>query len=274
MLPPARSLSLAGAVAVATLAASCLMSSEEGAQMERDLRAVEEEFAEFKLEQQRREAERVARIKRMSESLEQSDEQARKADADFFVRIDQLIQEIEHRLAQLEAAKAAVSPPPTETAEAPADDGSATPAEPAAPALPEDKQALYDLAKQAHDDGKYDDARRAFRQFHKRFPADSVLSDNSLYWIGEGHYKESTYDKAILTFQEVINKYPKSDKLDAALYKIGRSFEALGLREDAVLFYEDLVSKYPKSKLVRDAKKRIRSAKKSKKKSRRRRSAG
>jgi len=248
--------------------------------MERDLRAVEEEFAEFKLEQQRQEAEKAARIKRMAESLEQSDESARKADADFFIRIDELIQEVqrlsgrieemEHRLAQLEAARVATAPS-VESADAATSDANGEAATPEAPAFPEDKQELYDLAKKAHDDARYDDARGAFRHFHKRFPSDPVLADNAMFWIGEGYFKEGTYDKAILTYQEVINKYPKSDKLDAAIYKIGRSFESLGLKEDALLFYQDLVSKHPKSKLVPDAKKRIRAAKKSKQKSRRRR---
>ena len=252
--------------------------------MERDLRAVEEEFAEFKLEQQRHEAERVARIKRMAESLEQSDESARKADADFFIRIDELIQEVqrlsgsveemEHRLAQLEAARAAAAPSAGSEDPSAASGPGGDAAAPDAPVYPEDMQELYDLAKAAHDDARYDEARKTFRHFHARFPSDPVLADNAMYWIGEGYYKEGTFDKAILTFQEVINKYPKSDKLDAAIYKIGRSFESLGLKEDALLFYQDLVSKHPKSKLVPDAKKRIRAAKKSKKKSRRRRTTG
>lgn len=274
--------SLGSVGALLALTSACVMTREEGEQMERDLRAVEQEFAEFKLEQQRHEAERIARLKRMAESLEQSDESARKADADFFVRIDELIlqvqtlsgriEEMEHRLAQLEAAQASASGPITAegAASAPGD----APGAPEGPALPEDKEALYELAKKAHDEGRFEEARQAFRVFSQRYPDDAVLSDNSLFWIGEGYFKEGTYDKAILTFQEVINKYPKSDKADASIYKIGRSFEALGLKDDAILFYEDLIAKYPKSSLVRDAKKRIRSVKKDKKKSRRRQSSG
>lgn len=262
---------------------SCLMTKEEGQVMQRDLRNIEQQIADEQQQAKQREQERAAQLERLNSALSQTDETGRRADADFFLKMDGLVQQVqqlsgrveqlEHRLAELEARQvrppAATQPAPTGEALAP---GLALPATtgatstPAPPPLPTDKKELYDLGKQAQDAGKYEEARRILRHFVTKFPDDATLSDNALFWIGEGYFKEGTFDKAILTFQEVINKYPKSDKLDAALYKIGRSFESLGLKDDALLFYEDLVAKFPKSQNVADAKKRIQAFKKQDKK--------
>jgi tol-pal system protein YbgF len=260
---------------------SCLMTKEEGQVMQRDLRNLEQQMAAEQQQAKQREQERAAQLERLNNALTQTDETGRRADADFFLKMDGLVQQVqqlsgrveqlEHRLADLESRQ--VRPPatsqPAPTGEA-VDAGSgqqpATRASSAPAALPTDKKELYDLGKQAQDAGKYEEARRILRAFVTKFPDDATLSDNALFWIGEGYFKEGTFDKAILTFQEVINKYPGSDKLDAALYKIGRSFESLGLKDDALLFYEDLVAKFPKSQNVADAKKRIQGLKKQDKK--------
>lgn len=275
------------AVAVPALLAlvpACLMTKEEGAVIQRDLRNLEQLRADDQQQAKLREQERAVQVERLEHALSQADETGRRADADFFLKMDGLVQQVqqlsgrveqlEHRLAELESRQvrpqAASQPAPT--GEAAAAPGTAPPATtgasstPAPPPLPADKKELYDLGKQAQDAGKYEEARRILRAFVTKFPDDATLSDNALFWIGEGHFKEGTFDKAILTFQEVINKYPTSDKLDAALYKIGRSFESLGLKDDALLFYEDLVAKFPKSQNIGDAKKRIQALKKQDKK--------
>ncbi|MBN2358706.1 MAG: tol-pal system protein YbgF [Deltaproteobacteria bacterium] len=271
----------AGMLALFALTPCCLMTRDEGRVIERDLRTTQDELAELRQQQQQIEQERVAQLDRLNSALTQADETGRRADADFFLKMDGLVQqvqqlsgrveELEHRLSEIEARQAR---PPASSLPAPiaAEAGSQPTAAvgsastPAAPPLPTDKKELYDLGKKALDSGKYEESRRIMRHFLGKFPDDATLSDNALFWIGEGYFKESSFDKAILTFQEVINKYPRSDKLDAALYKIGRSFEALGLKDDALLFYEDLVAKYPKSTHVSDAKKRVQALKKPDKK--------
>lgn len=280
-MPRHRRLSALLAPALLPLLVGCVMTREEGQQLETDLRAVEQELAVARLDQKKKEAELAERLKtteqhmeRVAKALESADATARRADADFYLKLDELIaqvqrmsgrlDEIEHRLQQLESGQPAASPTDAAAAAAVPGDTGATSAP--AEALPEDKQALYDLAKQAYDAGDRERARSLFKAFLERFPDDAELSDNALYWTGEAYYQDSTYDKAILTFQKVINQYPQSNKRDASLYKIGRSFEALGLKEDAALFYEDLIAKYPSSALADDAKKRIAAAKKKSKK--------
>lgn len=274
---------------------SCVTTKEEGQQMRSDLRAVEQDLAVSRLEQRRKEeayeqrlAESEKRMAKVSQALAKANQSTRKADADVYIKMDELVgqvrrmtgqlEEIDHRISLLEQSQQAAAPDVSNnntaaTAEAKvgdeasgkAADGQAVVAQ---DKLPEDKRALYDLAKKSYDAKDYGKARELFKVFLKRFPDDAVLSDNAMFWTAESFYQQGTFDKAILSYQKVINKYPKSDKLDAALYKIGRAFESLGLKEDALLFFQDLVSKFPKSKLVRDAKKRIKAVKGKKKRHR------
>ena len=47
----------------------------------------------------------------------------------------------------------------------------------------------------------------------------SSNADNAQFWIGETYYKEKWYEKAILEYQKVIEKYPSGNKAPAALLK-------------------------------------------------------
>ena len=274
---------------------ACVTTKEEGQQMRSDLRAVEQDLAVARLEQRRKEQALEQRLResekqmaKVSQALDKANQSTRKADADVYIKMDELVsqvrrmsgqlEELDHRIEQLEKAKQDTAPALTaaqgdsvamatngQIGQNPAQPGDAKNADAQADALPKDKRALYDMAKKAYDDKDYARARELFKIFLKRFPDDAVLSDNAMFWTAESFFQQGTFDKAILSYQKVINKYPKSDKLDAALYKIGRAFESLGLKEDAMLFYQDLVSKFPKSKLVRDAKKRLKAGKRKKK---------
>lgn len=271
-------------VVALSIAPACVMSKEEGQQMQTDLRAVEQELAVARLEQRRKEDSLAQRLEqseekmgKISQALDQANQTTRKADADVYLKMDELVgqvrsmsgqlEELDHRMSILEQRSqgqgSAAAPnhagPDTvaQAGQAGGVSGQTGEVKPAAPSLPEDKRALYDLGKKNFDAKDYATAREQFAVFLKRFADDPLLADNAMFWTAESYYQERTFDKAILSYQKVINKYPKSNKLDAALYKIGRSFESLGLKDDARLFYQDLVSKFPKSKLVPDAKKRI-----------------
>jgi tol-pal system protein YbgF len=143
--------------------------------------------------------------------------------------------------------------PPTEK---PAED-STTAAVPAPAAevkqeLAEDK--IYRTAKLAFDQGDSDAARKKFEELIQRFP-NSERADNAQFWIGEIYYREKWYEKAILEYQKVIEKYPKGNKVPASLLKQGLAFSNLGDKSNSRLILEELIKKYPKSneaKIARD----------------------
>jgi tol-pal system protein YbgF len=107
-------------------------------------------------------------------------------------------------------------------------------------------QTLYQSAKQAFDQGDFNTARENFEKIIAQFPK-SEHADNAQFWIGEIYYREKWYEKAILEYQKVVEKYPKGNKVPASLLKQGFSFLNLGDKANARLILKELVKKYPDS---------------------------
>ena len=111
---------------------------------------------------------------------------------------------------------------------------------------PLSEDEIYRSAKQAFDQGDSEAARKGFQEFIKRYPK-SKNADNAQFWIGEIYYREKWYEKAILEYQNVIEKYPQGNKVPAALLKQGLAFSSIGDKANAKLILEELNRKYPKS---------------------------
>ena len=111
---------------------------------------------------------------------------------------------------------------------------------------PPSEDEIYRSAKQAFDQGDSEAARKGFQEFIKRYPK-SKNADNAQFWIGEIYYREKWYEKAILEYQNVIEKYPQGNKVPAALLKQGLAFSSIGDKANAKLILEELNRKYPKS---------------------------
>ncbi len=124
--------------------------------------------------------------------------------------------------------------------------------------LPEDE--IYRMAKQAFDQGDSDAARKKFQELIQRYPK-SERADNAQFWIGEIYYREKWYEKAILEYQKVIEKYPKGNKVPASLLKQGFAFFNLGDKSNSRLILEELIKKYPKSNEAKIAKDKVKDLK-------------
>jgi tol-pal system protein YbgF len=132
---------------------------------------------------------------------------------------------------------------------------------PAAPAKkPSSEDEVYRSAKQAFDQGNFDAARQGFQEFIKRYP-NSKNADNAQFWIGEIYYREKWYEKAILEYQNVIENYPKGNKVPAALLKQGLAFSNIGDTANAKLILQELNRKYPKSNEARVAAEKLKTLK-------------
>ncbi len=122
------------------------------------------------------------------------------------------------------------------------------------------EKGLYDSAKQLLDQGEHDDARALFEDFLKRFP-ESDNADNATFWIADSFYRDKWFEKAILEYQKVIEKYPKGNKVSAALLKQGYAFGNLGEKANARLILKELIKKHPGSHEARIAKEKLKSLK-------------
>jgi len=119
---------------------------------------------------------------------------------------------------------------------------------------------IYRSAKQAFDKGDFNTAREGFQKLLKVSPK-SNNADNAQFWIGEIYYREKWYEKAILEYQKVIEKYPEGNKVTASLLKQGFAFFNLGDQSNARLILSELIKKYPKSNEAKIAKRKLKGIK-------------
>jgi TolA-binding protein len=73
----------------------------------------------------------------------------------------------------------------------------------------------------------------------------------------ESFFGAKEYKKAIVKFQNYIDKNPKGKNVAEATYKIGVCFAELGLKKDAKEFYKEVTDSYPSSSWAKKAKYRL-----------------
>jgi tol-pal system protein YbgF len=106
------------------------------------------------------------------------------------------------------------------------------------------EEELYQRAKLAFDQGNTAAARKGFEELLQQYPA-SPNADNAQFWIGETFFREKAFEKSILEYQKVIEKYPKGNKVPGALLKQGMAFLGLGDKVNSRLIFEELIRKHP-----------------------------
>ena len=87
----------------------------------------------------------------------------------------------------------------------------------------------------------------------KRYNPDDLMP-NIQYWLGEVHYAQKKFEKAILEFGEGLKKYPDSIKGPDNMLKLGLSFSNLEKKNEACNVFYELEVKYksaPKNVLER-----------------------
>jgi tol-pal system protein YbgF len=99
-------------------------------------------------------------------------------------------------------------------------------------------------------------ARESFSLLLQGRPV-SAFADQAQFYLAESYFSEKWYEKAILEYQVVISKYPKSLSRPAALYQQARSFELIGDTANAKARYRDLVNVYPASPQALLARKKL-----------------
>lgn len=172
----------------------------------------------------------------------------------FTTRLNELETKIEQVLVAIEegktrAAQPAVSKDETEVS-AVAEETTVSKDEPGM--IRSEVERAYQRAYNAFQVGDLDKANREFLSFLKEYP-DTTLSDNAQFWIGEIAYKKHEYEAAILAYENVIKKYPNSNKLPDAILKQGLAFLELGDKIDAKIILENLVKEYPETEQAKIA---------------------
>jgi tol-pal system protein YbgF len=165
----------------------------------------------------------------------------------------QAIQEMRGKIAKLEEIEKRVA-----ALEARAGKGAA-PAAAAPPVSLEDlktPEEMYDYGLGLIKSGDTKKAREVLNAFAAKYPTHRLMQ-NVFYWKGETFYADKDYENAILSFQDVIDKYPGGEKAPDAMFKQGLSFQALNDRKNARILYELLLSKYPKTPAAEKARQKL-----------------
>lgn len=102
-------------------------------------------------------------------------------------------------------------------------------------------------------ENRFADGRKGLQRFLRDHPKHE-LAVNAIYWIGEAYYGEKQYEKAILQFQDVIQKFPKHAKAPAALLKQGLAFGMLGEKATEKALLQKVTAEYPASPEAKKAK--------------------
>lgn len=95
-------------------------------------------------------------------------------------------------------------------------------------------------------------ARAVLERFLAQYPSDSRIPEVR-YRLAQTWYTEGEYQKAILGYQEVLDKHGSSAWASWAMLRQGQCFESLGQKDNAQLFYDDVIRLYPKSKAAKEA---------------------
>jgi len=97
-----------------------------------------------------------------------------------------------------------------------------------------------------------------FGQFLQSFPT-SQYADDASFWLADCYYKQGDLKAAILRFDDVATRYPKSEKASEALYRQGEALLKLGpnFGKAAEKAFDRVVKEYPDSRRAEDARQQL-----------------
>lgn len=86
-------------------------------------------------------------------------------------------------------------------------------------------------------------------------------SEPSSYMEAEQLLNQKEWKRAILSYQAYREENPKGKKFADATYKIGACFQELGKKSEAKAFFDEVIEKFPKSEAARKATFRLKNLK-------------
>lgn len=116
----------------------------------------------------------------------------------------------------------------------------------------------YAAAVQLQNHGSYDLAEQAWKRFLQQFGSDS-RAGRALHYLGICRFQQKKYEEALTTFQDVIQRYPQLDILDATYLYLGVTQYTLAQSGKPALFdtaaetFQTLLTRAPEGRYAADA---------------------
>ena len=117
-------------------------------------------------------------------------------------------------------------------------------------------QAYERMADAAKESGRTALMERAFQEYKKVFDhfPDSGRVGESVAKMAEHYYEREDYQRALDTFENVLDGHPDAKFLDVILFNYGRCLYRMDRKREARTRFDQLISDFPESPLASDAK--------------------
>jgi tetratricopeptide (TPR) repeat protein len=109
----------------------------------------------------------------------------------------------------------------------------------------EKKEVLYLTGISYIKTGHYEDARKTFEDILEL--KGNEFREETYIGIADSYYNEQRYDKAINAYEDVLNMYPRSNRLSGIYYNLGLSYKAIGDAEKANYYFQKVSKQYTQS---------------------------
>lgn len=173
-------------------------------------------------------------LRGMLEEQNYTIERLQKAEKERYADLDRRINEI-----QMQKNQSAFVPIPVDDQQA---------ANPSAIASMDEDLKTYTSAKQKVDSKEYNAAIAEFTLYLEFFPQGKFVAQ-SHYWLGELYMalRIPEYENAQKHFEVVVKEFPSHAKVPDCLYKIGFIQKTQNKKEAAKLSFQKLINDFPKS---------------------------
>jgi len=105
---------------------------------------------------------------------------------------------------------------------------------------------LYDRVMVEFQHKDYEAALAGFRLFLELYRGNRLAS-SAQYWIGECEFRLGRYRDAAASFEKVIGRYPKSQKVPSATVKKALAYDKLGMATESRILLERVIVQFPGS---------------------------
>ena len=123
------------------------------------------------------------------------------------------------------------------------------------PGSPQRMLIQYKIALALFNQQKVEEAEERFAKIVEEDKG--IHAARSLFMLGEVQFSRKDYTGAIKTFYQVIYGFEDEELQADALYETARCFESLGQKEKAISHFQQLIDKFPKSNKAGIAKKKV-----------------
>ncbi len=116
---------------------------------------------------------------------------------------------------------------------------------------------LYNNALRDYNGGKNDVAGQEFNDYIKFYP-NTDLAGNAYFYLAEIQFKAGDYQKAVASYDLVLQNFPSGNKAAAAQLKKGFSLLELGKEDEGTQELKHVIQRYPRTNEAIQARDRLR----------------